>query len=168
MNTIQKRRDFLKKMAATCAGGCLYSMAVNANSSGLLFKLDDEKVLNPKELNYCGYKCPENCKFLEASIKNDVELKKEAYKEWEIEGRLGIPFDAEKIYCFGCKNDEKPEGVILTHCTVRECAIEKEIDCCIECDELVDCEKDLWTRFPNFKNMVIDMQKKYLKANSKG
>lgn len=161
MSTNQKRREFLKKMAATCAGGCLYSAAVSANSSGLIFNWDDEKKPDPKALNYCGYKCPETCQFLQGSLKNDEALKKEAYKLWKIEDRFGVPFEADKIFCFGCKNDEKPDGIVLKNCTVRDCAMEKEIDCCIECGELVDCEKDLWNRFPNFKKQVIEMQKKY-------
>ena len=161
MKANQKRRDFLKKVAATCAGGCLYSTVVTANSSNFIFKWDKEEKLNPKELNYCGYKCPENCQFLQGSLKNDEELKKEVYKLWKIEERLGVPFEADKIFCFGCKNEEKPEGIVLKNCTVRSCAIEKEKDCCIECDELVDCEKDLWDRFPDFKKQVIEMQKKF-------
>jgi hypothetical protein len=117
--------------------------------------------INPKELNYCGYKCPEDCAFLKGSVENNIELKKQAYKDWKIEERFGIAFNADDIFCFGCKNTEKPEGVVLKNCTVRSCAMEKGIDCCIECADLTGCDKDLWTRFPDFKKMVIEMQQKY-------
>ena len=50
----------------------------------------------------------------------------------------------------------------MKHCTVRQCAIDKKFDSCIECKELKDCGKDLWIRFPDFKNAVIKMQATYL------
>jgi hypothetical protein len=50
---------------------------------------------------------------------------------------------------------------VLKRCTVRDCAREKELDCCIECDELTECDKDLWRRFPSFKEQVIELQAKY-------
>jgi hypothetical protein len=118
--------------------------------------------IDPKKLMYCGYKCPEECKFLKASLENDIDMKKEAYEQWKIKERFNVDFDAEKIFCYGCKNTEKPDGVVLANCTVRSCVISKEYDCCIECLELVDCDKDLWTRFPDFKKHVIELQKKYL------
>jgi hypothetical protein len=42
--------------------------------------------------------------------------------------------------------------------------MEKEIECCIECYELVTCEKYLWTRYPDFTKQVIEMQKEYKKG----
>ena len=53
--------------------------------------------------------------------------------------------------CDGCKALDKPEGVVVSKCDVRACAREKKLDCCIECDELTTCDKDLWKRFPTFK-----------------
>jgi hypothetical protein len=129
---------------------------------------DDKEVPNPKDLCYCGYKCPPDCKFLKGSIENNVELKKEAYKEWKIKERFNIEFDPEKIFCFGCKNKDKEEGITVKNCKVRSCAISKGLESCIECNKLVDCKKDLWERFPEFKSHVIDMQKKYQEANRKG
>ena len=40
-------------------------------------------------------------------------------------------------------------------------AREKGIDCCIECNELPECDRDLWSRFPTFRDQVVEMQKKY-------
>jgi hypothetical protein len=120
----------------------------------------DEKI-DPAKLNFCGYTCPEDCKFLQGTLNDDVELKKEAWKAWKIEERFGLEFDAEQAICYGCKALDKPEGVVVSRCDVRACAREKKLDCCIECDELTGCDKDLWRRFPKFKEQVIAMQEKY-------
>jgi len=56
---------------------------------------------------------------------------------------------------------DKPKGIVLARCTVRDCAIEKGQECCIDCDELTACDKDLWRRFPEFKDKVIEAQEKY-------
>jgi hypothetical protein len=122
---------------------------------------DSDKKIEPKDLNYCGYTCPKDCKFLEATLKNDVELKREAYKIWKIEERFGVEFDPEHAICYGCKTLDKPEGIVLQRCDVRTCVREKELECCIECDELAGCDKDLWRRFPKFKEQVVELQKRY-------
>lgn len=89
-----------------------------------------------------------------------LELKA-AYKEWDLKGRYDLDFDAEKIFCFRCQPGALPEGPVLTNCTVRACAIEKGYQACIQCAELKECEKDLWTRFPQFHEAVIKMQEKF-------
>jgi hypothetical protein len=156
-----KRREFLLK--GSCAGiaCCALLMNVKAMSFGSLLKPADNEPVDPKALNYCGYTCPPDCKFLVASLKDDPELKKEAYTIWKIKEKYNIDFDPETIFCFGCKNTEKPEGVVLKNCTVRNCARTKGFDCCIECKELSECTKALWSQFPDFKQFVIEMQKKY-------
>ena len=68
---------------------------------------------------------------------------------------------AFQAICYGCKALDKPEGVAVARCTVRSCAREKGIDCCIECNELPECDRDLWSRFPTFRDQVVEMQKKY-------
>ncbi len=124
-----------------------------------------DQVPDPKKLNYCGYTCPAGCVLLEASVKNDVELKKKAYETWEMKERFGVAeFDPEKIFCFGCKTKDKPVGIRLQKCDVRNCCIGKKLDSCIECKELLGCEKDLWKKFPDFKNAVIKMQNEFQKA----
>ena len=164
MNPTLKRHDFFKKTAQAGMACCALMTASKLGAFNNLFLEGEE--LEPKLLNYCGYKCPEDCTFLKASLDNDVELKKEAFKSWEINERFGIEFDADKVFCFGCKTKDKPEGVVLKNCTVRSCVIEKELDYCIECDELVTCEKELWDRFPKFKEKVIEMQQTYLEAKN--
>jgi hypothetical protein len=162
MEKNQKRREFIKN--TTFAGiGCCFLMAGSKFSemNSLYSEKDDEKP-DPKKLCYCGYVCPEDCPFLKGTLENDIDLKKEAYKSWQIKERFGVEFDSEKIFCYGCKSEGQPEGIVLTNCTVRSCVISKKLDCCIECDNLTECTEDLWKRFPEFRKSVIEMQKKYL------
>ncbi len=157
MSTKIPRRDFISKTTSACIGGCIFF----SGKSFAAAVLQDEKLVNPENLCYCSYSCPEDCHFLVASQKNDPELKREAFKEWGLEERYGLKFDADQIFCFKCKPGDKPEGPVLTHCTVRSCAIDKGYQACIQCDELKDCDKDLWTRFPQFHEAVLKMQEKY-------
>jgi hypothetical protein len=150
------RRVFLTGTAALC-GCCLCSSLATFAGEGARadVKIDLAK------LNFCGYQCPDDCQFLEGTLKGDVELKKEAWKLWKIEERFGVAFDPEQAICYGCKSMDKPKGIVVARCTVRDCAIEKGKECCIDCDELVACDKDLWRRFPDFKKKVVAAQVKY-------
>ena len=147
------RRAFISTGATMC-GLCVCAQFPFAAYAG------DESI-DPKKRNFCGYTCPEDCKFLKGTVENNVELKQEAWKLWHIEERFALEFDEEQAICYGCKELDKPEGVVLKRCTVRDCTREKELDCCIECDELPACDKDLWRRFPKFKEQVVEMQVKY-------
>ncbi len=158
MNNQINRRKF---MTAGVVTGCALLLSGKLLANDAFIHLQNQKP-DPKKLNYCGYTCPKDCVFLEASVKNDVELKKKAYETWEMKDRFGVAeFDAEKIFCFGCKTTDKPVGIRLQKCDVRNCAIDKKLDSCIECKELSACEKDLWKKFPDFKNAVIKMQSEY-------
>lgn len=152
------RRKFLQSTAIT---GCAVLMAAKFNPLSAFNHLAEEDKIDPKLLNYCGYTCPSDCKFMEATKANDPALKKEAYDIWHIKERYGFDFDPETAICYGCKATDKPEGVVVKGCTVRSCAKEKEIDACIQCDELKSCDQDLWKRFPDFHKAIIEMQEKY-------
>lgn len=156
------RRVFLKTGALACC-----TLFLDANVSAVnCISAAGNTVPDPSKMNYCGHKCPEDCKFLEASVKNDPVLKKEAYEIWEMKERFGVEkFEADKIFCFGCKNKEKPAGIRLQKCDVRVCAISKNYEACIECDSLSTCDKDLWKKFPEFHQSVIKLQLAYLEAN---
>jgi hypothetical protein len=80
---------------------------------------------DPKKLNYCGYTCPADSKMKKATLENDVALKKEAYKDWRIEEKYGIAFDPDKVFYYGCKTPDKPVGLVVEKCSVRNCAREK-------------------------------------------
>lgn len=157
------RRKFVTTGAVA---GCTLLLSGKLTAFNMFSHLQNE-IPDPKKINYCGYTCPADCKFLEASVKNDPVLKKEAYEIWEMKERFGVTeFDADKIFCFGCKTKDKPVGIRLQKCDVRNCAIDKKLDSCIECKELPRCEKDLWKKFPDFKNAVIKMQATYIESKS--
>lgn len=155
------RRTFLSTGAR--AGACLCCLCALPGSPPPALASDaaDTAPIVPAELNYCGYSCPSDCAFLQGTLEDDVELKKKAWKLWEIEERFGVAFDADQAVCRGCKAAREPEGIVLSRCTVRSCAVDKDLDCCVECSELEGCGKDLWTRFPQFKQQVIEMQQRY-------
>lgn len=162
MDSKLKRREFLKTCATAGMACCAMFMG-----GGLVAACGGEQnadAIDPKKLNYCGYTCPKDCKFLKGTLENNVELKKEAHKLWKLKERYNVDFDENIHFCYGCKTKDKPEGYVLTKCTVRACAQEKGHDSCIQCDELPTCDKDLWTRFPDFKKGVDEMQKKYKSA----
>ena len=153
------RREFLiagSRTGVALCGACL--------CPGLM--LDEQenpkKPLDPKKLNYCGYTCPGDCKFKLGTLEDDEQLKKQAFEAWKIEDRYGLAFDPETAMCYGCKAPGKPEGVVVANCTVRSCARTKKLVCCIECPDLGGCDKDLWSRFPDFKKQVDEMRVRYL------
>lgn len=91
-------------------------------------------------------------------------MKKKVFAEWKFKERFGVEFDPEIVFCHGCKVEDRPLSIILKECTVRKCAIDREVVSCVQCKELKDCEKDLWTRFPKFKEYVEGLQKKYVES----
>jgi hypothetical protein len=158
MKTELKRRDFLSTCLKAGVSCCLLI------SGTTMIAQDDKKKKekpNPKKLNYCGYKCSAECPLYKGTIENNTELKKKAYEDFKMKEKFGVEFDPEKIFCWGCKITGKPLSINVKACTVRSCAIAKGYDCCIECDGLTDCNKELWINFPKFKEKIIEMQKTY-------
>ena len=147
------RRGFLTTSLTLC-GTCLCSRV-------LALTAEDDAPIDPKALEYCGYRCPDDCPFRAATLANDEAGKRKAFQDWKLAERYGVEFDPEKAICYGCKAEGKPEGIVTGRCTVRACVREKGLDCCIECDELSSCEEDLWRRFPKFHEQVIALQKRY-------
>jgi hypothetical protein len=163
METEVNRRNFIKLSALAGITGCAFLIASRFNSLKAMSAFSNEnEIPDPKKLNYCGYQCPNDCLFLQATRENNLEMKIKAYNVWKIKEKHGIDFDAEKIFCWGCKTKDKPVGITLSKCTVRNCAIEKGYDCCIECNNLVKCEFELWKNFPDFHKQVLEMQKTYI------
>jgi hypothetical protein len=154
-----KRRDFV----GTClkAGVACCALSYGANLSAFNPTGKQDKKPDPKNLEYCGYKCPAECTLKKSTLENNLELKKKAYVDFKFKEKFGVEFDADKVFCYGCKQYDKPLGLPVTTCTVRKCVIEKGYDCCIQCDGLTACNKELWTNFPKFKDAIVEMQKKY-------
>lgn len=161
MKTELKRRDFIVKSCRAGVACCALLAGSRLGAFGAMTAPGRDDNPNPKKLNYCGYTCPADCKMKRATLENNVDLKKEAYADWRIEQKYGIAFDPEQIFCYGCKTSGKPLGLVVAKCTVRNCAIDKGHDCCIQCDQLTGCDKEIWSTFPDFHNAVIEMQKRY-------
>ncbi len=161
MNKKQSRRKFVQKSSRIGLACAAFAFCPHIDSFGNMFQ---NNVTDPKKLNYCGYVCPPDCQMYIATLENDNEKKLEAFKLWRLKEKYGIEFDAEKIYCYGCKIQDKPVGFNVSRCTVRTCASSKGYDCCIECNDLVSCEFEIWKTFPEFHKQVIEMQKKFIEA----
>lgn len=162
--TTQSRREFVlnsSKIGLACG---FLSLCPRRQ---LLGEESEEKpVPDPKKMNYCGYVCEVDCAMKLVGESGDIEKKKEVYEKWKIKENHGIEFDPDQVFCNGCKTDEEELGVLVSHCSIRKCAINKNLDGCIQCDELTACSETLWKRFPGFHKMVIDMQNRYLEAQT--
>jgi len=112
-------------------------------------------------LTLCGHNC-EGCDFLKATQGNDLDLKKDVYDRWKWKERLNVESDSNVVFCWGCRLTEgKPINLFQERCSVRTCAVGKGKKNCVLCDGLVDCRKELWDRFPEHKQYVIDLQEKH-------
>jgi len=159
MKTDFKRRDFI----AACfkAGLTCCALSCGAPIAGQYPAKDQDEKPDPKNLEYCGYKCPADCPLKKGTLENNVELKKKAYADFKFREKYGIEFEPDKVFCYGCKTKDKPLSMPVNACTVRKCVIEKSYECCIQCEKLPKCDKELWTNFPKHKDTMIEMQQRY-------
>ena len=70
-----KRRDFVSgcfKAGAAC-------FLISGNNNMLAMNALQDIKPDPKNLEYCGYKCPSDCQLKKATLENNPELKKKAY-----------------------------------------------------------------------------------------
>ncbi len=79
-------------------------MSSKLSATGSFSRIFDDEKIDPKKLNYCGYTCPEDCKFFIATLENNDTKKKEAFDTWELKERYDAEFDAETAICWRCKN----------------------------------------------------------------
>jgi hypothetical protein len=158
MKTEIKRRDFVTKCFKAGVTGCalLYGNSLLARDT-----VNQGQKPDLKSLTYCGYKCTIECPLYKATIENNPELKKKAYEEFKWKEKFNLDFDAEKVFCYGCKPKDKPLSINVNECTVRKCVTGKGYECCIECKELTACDKELWKNYPQFKEKVLAIQKTY-------
>jgi hypothetical protein len=156
MKTEIKRREFVGKFLKAGTAGCAL---VYGNSLLAVTPQDQIKKSDLKSLTYCGFKCSNDCTLYKATIENNPELKKKAYEEFKWKEKFNVDYNADKVFCWGCKPKDKPLSINVTACAVRKCTIEKGYECCIECKGLAACDKELWKNFPQFKLKVIEAQK---------
>jgi hypothetical protein len=88
-------------------------------------------------LAYCGIKCTE-CDAYIATQADDsaklAELAEDAAKQLEKK------MTSEDVKCDGCKATSGVQISFCSQCKIRACAIEKNYDTCVECDEMETCE----------------------------
>jgi len=163
MKNKTSRRNFLQK------GACLF---IAAGAAGFCSRiraggfLPEGKIPDPEKLEYCGYTCPDDCQLYEATLENNTDKKKEFFEKWKLRENHHVEFDPQTVFCYKCKNEGKPDGLLVKDCAVRNCAILKGYECCIQCDELAACDKSLWKTYPDFHNKVIEMQAIFRKSVS--
>jgi hypothetical protein len=157
MKTDLSRRSFIAQGSRACAACCL----LLSGSKLIAAAAGDDDTPDPEKFTYCGYRCTPECTLLKATLENDPELKKKTFEDWKMAERRGIEFDPEAFFCYGCKNEEKPKGIIVQKCTIIPCAREKGFDCCFQCKDLAECDKELWVNFPQHRDYVLNLQKSY-------
>ena len=167
MKSSTDRRHFLKS-CSQIGSGCALMLLCRSGwaQDSTQTETKESPVPDPSELTYCGYKCTMECPLYKATLENDDKAKKKAYDQFKWKEQYGIDFDPAVVFCYGCKAEDKPKNIILKKCTVRECAVKKELECCIQCRNLKECEKELWSRYPDFKKHVIAMQKTWTEAGN--
>ena len=167
MNRKQSRRSFLEQ-CAKCGGACSALLALNRNSraqetapapSGR-----QEKPIDLAALAYCGIPqayCETGCELFKATRENDVELKRAVYEKWGMKKRFGIEFEADKIFCYGCKPGDKPLKVGMAECEVRTCPIAHGLESCVQCGGLASCGKAFWKEWPVAYEQIKQFQARY-------
>lgn len=63
--------------------------------------------------------------------------------------------------CGGCRS-ENPTAPFAQGCSVRICAIEKEIISCGLCIELATCDKSLWATYPSMREAALNYQSQWM------
>jgi len=156
------RRDFLKS-CSTMGLGCAFLLSgTKLRAQESTVQAEEKKIVDPQKLTYCGYHCGMHCELYKATQENNLELKKKVFQDWNFKGKYGVEFDPNLVFCYGCKAGDKPKNLILEKCAVRECAIEKKIDTCVQCKMLKECKKELWSEFPEHKKNVLKLQESYV------
>jgi hypothetical protein len=167
MNHKQSRRSFLGQ-CAKCGGACCALLALGrilpAQESAPTKPEQDKKPLDLKALAYCGIPqayCETRCELFKATRENDVKLKRAVYDQWGMKKKFGIDFEADKIFCFGCKPGDKPLKVGMAECEVRTCPISHGLGSCVQCGGLASCDKAFWKEWPVAYAQIKQLQARY-------
>ncbi|MBO6046517.1 MAG: DUF3795 domain-containing protein [Erysipelotrichaceae bacterium] len=87
---------------------------------------------------FCGLDC-ETCEARIATVNNDQALRERVASEWSQLNQVTITH--EMINCVGCRIDGVKTPFCDTLCPIRQCALNKEVETCIDCDLFDECEK---------------------------
>ena len=162
------RREFLKTAVKGAAFCCAAAQCGSLFAEDVPVVSDYDQYVSKvsQEITYCAYRCGKDCGWLKASFENDREKLKEFADGWS-KRHDGRKLPDDEMACFGCKPvDGKPLGGIIKACDVRACAIEKGFQSCIECADLADCNKKLWSNYPQHREYVLGLQKKAKETQS--
>ena len=165
MESKQSRRGFLKNMVkagGACCALLAWNMQLPAEDNPEEKNAQEKKLINLKELSYCGIPCKATCGLYKATLENDVKTKKIYYEKWEFKKNHGIDFDPDKVFCYTCKPGDKPTMIGMDKCMARNCAMAKGIETCVQCKNLAACDKEFWKTWPVLYAATKKTQAKYM------
>lgn len=168
MATLTSRRLFLKncgRLGVACTAVCGLPALTSASDQGAA-PAAPPKLPDLHTRAYCGLICDDSCELSHATRTNDPVAKRKVYNEWGWKAKYGIEFDPDKVFCYGCKSPGRPRSPNKIKCTVRACAIDRDLDCCIACRRLAGCDKELWKNYPDFKRQMVKLQQEYAAAGA--
>jgi hypothetical protein len=164
MESQESRRRFLQD-CAKYGGACCALLAWNRHlTAGVVLQEKKDqpgKLIDLKQLSYCGIPCAQACELYKATRDNDVALKKLIHEKWEWKKKFGIEFDPGKVFCYTCKPGDKPLKVGMAACEVRKCALANGVESCVQCSNLTACGKEYWKIWPAQYAYVNKMQARY-------
>lgn len=89
------------------------------------------------KIAYCGLNC-EKCDAYLATIHDDQALREKTAKLWtEFNQTTILP---EQIHCQGCRGDGAKTVFCESLCGIRQCALNKGVATCGECEKLESCQ----------------------------
>ncbi len=87
---------------------------------------------------YCGLDC-EKCDARKATLDDDDKARREVAKLWsELNGIVITP---DMTNCDGCRVEGRKTPFCDVLCLVKQCASNKGVETCGQCDEMKTCEK---------------------------
>lgn len=87
---------------------------------------------------YCGLDC-ETCEARIATLNDNRTLREKVAKEWS--ELNGVEITPEMINCLGCRVEGVKTPYCESICPIRQCALEKGVETCMDCAEIKTCEK---------------------------
>ncbi len=88
-------------------------------------------------------------------------MKQEAWKLWHIEERFDLEFDEEQAICYGCKELDKPEGIVLQALHRQGVRPRKKSSTAASSVTSLLPATRTSGALPKFKEQVVEMQVKY-------
>jgi hypothetical protein len=165
MKTSLPRRDFLKycgEIGATCA--CCGFVNRLAAEGAAPAQPAAPKLPDLKDRAYCGLICDNSCPLFKATQSNDPVAKKAVYEQWKWKEKFGVEFEADQVFCHGCKAPGKPVNIAHAKCTTLKCCVGRKLESCLQCGKLAGCDKELWKNWPDFKKHIEKLQRDYVAA----